>query len=82
MKIDDVRDRLIGRLSELTNPRDILKASELKELFASIKEAPADQRASLGAQINALRGELEAKVQELEASAEQAAIKPLDVTAP
>ena len=82
MKIDDVRDRLIGRLSELTNPRDILKDPELKELFASIKVAPVEERAALGKQVNALRQELSAMVVELEVQAEQTAVKPLDVTAP
>lgn len=82
MRIDEVRDLLMGRLMELDNPRDILKALELKELFGEIKSAPADQRAALGASINALRQELTAKVTELEQAAEQAAVEPLDATAP
>lgn len=72
----------MGRLKAAKNPRDILKAPELKDLFASIGKAPADKRAELGQKINSLRKELTAKVEELEAKKEQASIKPLDVTAP
>ena len=82
MKVDDVRDQLIDRLSELDNPRDVLKSPELKELFTSIRQAPADQRASLGASINALRKELIDRIEQIERQQQQVAVKPLDVTAP
>lgn len=82
MKIDDVRDLLIGRLPSLDNPREIMKAPELRELFNQIKTVSADERAAFGTKVNALRSELQQLVDEAEANAEQAAILPLDVTAP
>lgn len=82
MKIDDVRNQLLVRLSELKNPRDILKAPELKELLSSIKGLPAEQRADFGAKVNQLRSELAEKADELEQAKQQKAIDPLDVTAP
>lgn len=82
MNIDETRDLLLGRIKELANPRDILKAPELKQLLSEIRNVPADQRASFGQAVNSLRHELTAKVAELEAQAEQAAVVALDVTAP
>lgn len=82
MKIDEVRASLLERLAGLENPREILKAPELKELFSEIKKAPVEQRAELGQRINALRQTLQAKIEVMEAEAEHANVEPLDVTAP
>ena len=82
MKIDDVRSLLKARLSDMANPRDILKAPELKELMGHIRELPKEDRADFGAKVNALRGELIEAVEEAEKTKQQATIKPLDVTAP
>ncbi|MDO4271762.1 MAG: hypothetical protein Q4C83_02150 [Candidatus Saccharibacteria bacterium] len=82
MKLNETREALLARLTKLDNPRDILKAPELKQLFAEIKTAPVAERAQLGQSINALRMELIAKVEEMETAQEQAGVEPLDVTAP
>ena len=78
MKIDDVRSLLKARLSDMANPRDILKAPELKELMGHIRELPKEDRADFGAKVNALRGELIEAVEEAEKTKQQATIKPLD----
>ena len=72
----------MGRLSELKNPHDILKAPELKMLLGQIKDVPSDERAKFGAAVNSLRQELKQQADQLTQQAEQAAIVPLDVTAP
>ena len=72
----------MGRLSELKNPHDILKAPELKMLLGRIKDVPSDERAKFGAAVNSLRQELKQRADQLTQQAEQAAIVPLDVTAP
>lgn len=72
----------MGRLSELKNPHDILRAPELKALLGQIKDVPSDERAKFGAAVNSLRQELRQRADQLTQQAEQAAIVPLDVTAP
>ena len=72
----------MGRLSELKNPHDILKAPELKMLLGQIKDVSSDERAKFGAAVNSLRQELKQQADQLTQQAEQAAIVPLDVTAP
>ena len=72
----------MGRLSELKNPHDILKAPELKALLGQIKDVSSDERAKFGAAVNSLRQELKQQADQLTQQAEQAAIVPLDVTAP
>jgi phenylalanyl-tRNA synthetase alpha chain len=78
--IADIRDTLLQRLETLETKSDILKAPELKALFASIKDQPADERATFGQSLNQLQQELRAGVAAAEEKTED--IKPLDVTAP
>lgn len=80
--ITDVAEILKARLADLERPRDILKASELKDLYGQIKNIPAEDRREFGGRLNELKTELESLVAELESTAESAAIKPIDVTAP
>ncbi|HVS58985.1 MAG TPA: phenylalanine--tRNA ligase subunit alpha [Candidatus Saccharimonadales bacterium] len=79
-KIAEVAATLKARLAELDTKADILKAIELRALYAQIPTLPADQRAGFGQEINALRSELE---QLVAATADHAAaLPPIDVTAP
>lgn len=73
---------LRARFAELplANKADILKAVELRALYAQIPTLPGDQRAAFGSEINQLKNELQALVDEHQEAAE--ALPPIDVTAP
>ena len=73
-------DTLQARLPELTNTADILKAVELKALYDELRMLPNDQKASFGQQVNNLRAQLQAVVNESSAAA--AELPPIDITAP
>lgn len=73
---------LIERFAALQDKRDILKAPELKALYAGIKDVPADQKRAYGQALNEFKQELETMVVGFEAAAESAKITPIDVTAP
>lgn len=75
-----VREQLLARYKTLDRKSDILKAPELKELFARIPTLEPHERASFGQAINALSNELKELVAN-EASGEKA-LPPIDVTAP
>jgi phenylalanyl-tRNA synthetase alpha chain len=79
-KIAEVAGLLEKRLGELENKADIVRAVELKALYAEIPTLPAEQRAGFGKEINQLKAHLE----ELAANAAEASVvvEPLDVTAP
>ena len=79
-KIAEVAEQLKARFSELTNKADILKAVELKALYAEIPSLPAEQRAGFGEEINSLRSELQQLVGGTQA--ETKTLAPIDVTAP
>lgn len=79
-RIAEVAATLEKRFAELSNKADILRAVELKALYDELKTLPADQRASFGQEVNALRQELQAKVDAAQ-DAEQA-LSPIDITAP
>lgn len=79
-KVRETADLLKGRFAELASKPDILKAVELRALYAEIPQLPAEERAGFGQEINALRGELQALV---DAAGDQAeALPAIDVTAP
>lgn len=70
------------RFEALPDKRDILKASELKALYARIPTLPAEERKAFGQAINGLKSELEAMVEGYNAAQEAANLVPIDVTAP
>jgi phenylalanyl-tRNA synthetase alpha chain len=78
--IADVAEQLKGRLSELEVKSDILKATELRALYAEIPTLSPEERGSFGKEINQLKAELEQLVAEHQEQAE--ALPPIDVTAP
>jgi len=79
-RIAAIAGQLKGRLDELENKTDILKATELKALYAEIPTLPPAERAGFGKEINALKQELEQLVAAHQEQAE--APDPVDVTAP
>lgn len=79
-RIADVARALTARFNELADKQEILKAAELKALYAEIPTLPAEQRASFGKEINQLKAELERQVAERQNAAETLPL--IDVTAP
>lgn len=80
--VAEIAEELKKRFSSLETKRDILKAPELKQLYAQMKQLPADERPAHGQAINELRQELERMVEGYEAAEQSAAIEAIDVTAP
>lgn len=80
--IETVRDTLLARIPELAVPRDILKASEIKDLYSVLPTLPAEERGPYGKAVNQLKQALEAAIIEREARQEDEAVASLDVTAP
>lgn len=68
------------RFETLSNKAEILRAVELKALYDELKVLPPEERGSFGKEVNALRAELQAKVDS--AQAQSQALPAIDVTAP
>ncbi len=79
-RIAEVAELLKSRFDSLQTKQDILKAVELKALYAEIGSLPTEERAGFGKEINELKGELESLVAGYQEQAE--ALPPIDVTAP
>lgn len=80
--LETQRLELLARISTLNNPRDILKADEIKQLYAKIAALAPGERATFGKAVNELKIELEAAAAAREAELENEAVTPIDVTAP
>ncbi|MGF7228783.1 MAG: phenylalanine--tRNA ligase subunit alpha [Candidatus Saccharibacteria bacterium] len=79
-RIAEVADVLRARFDELQTKADIVKAVELKALYAEIPTLPPEERGVFGKEINQLKQELESMVAAHQEQAE--ALAPIDVTAP
>lgn len=79
--IDEIKKELLARIAESENPREVLKASEIKSLYSEISKIDSSKRAEYGKKVNELKSELEAAVLEKEAQQETASVVALDVTA-
>lgn len=80
--VTDIAKVLKQRFQTLDDKRAILRAPELKQLYAGIKNVPAEERRAYGQAVNVLKQELEALVDGYQAVQESAALTPIDVTAP
>jgi phenylalanyl-tRNA synthetase alpha chain len=79
-KVAEVAEVLRQQLEELDTKSDILKATELRALYAEIPTLPQEERARFGQELNTLKQELEQLATEAEQTAE--IVEPLDITAP
>jgi phenylalanyl-tRNA synthetase alpha chain len=79
-KVVEVATALKNRFKQLEAKSDILKAIELKALYAEIPTLEPSKRKDFGREINALKQELQQMVDEHQEEAEK--LPPIDVTAP
>ena len=66
MNIIETKDLLTKRINESVTPREVLKAKELKQLYAQIPNVDVNERREFGRQVNLLKEELEAAVSDRE----------------
>ena len=81
-EITKVRDELLARIEKSDEPRTVLRAAELRGLYAQIPKLADDERAEFGQKINELKQELEAAITAREDAASAVELPPIDVTAP
>lgn len=80
--IETLRPKLLERIQQSDQPRDVLKADEIKKLYAMIPSLSPVERSHFGRQVNELKNELETAIQAQELTLEDATIESIDVTAP
>ena len=77
-----IQTELLAQIATSDTPRELLKAPELKQLYAGIGTLPPEERGAYGKQINELKLALEQAVRAREDELASAAVTPIDVTAP
>jgi len=80
--IEEIKEKLLSVIADTDNPREVLKAPELKELYSAIKFIEPSERGAYGKKINDLKNVLETAVSSRETELEDSTIEPIDVTAP
>jgi len=79
---DSVRAELFARIAASDQPREVLRAPELRALADEMKALPTEQRADAGRALNELKQALIAAIDERQAILDDALLEPIDVTAP
>lgn len=82
MTIDETRNVLLARIAESDAPRGVLRAPELRSLYAQLAQLPASERSDFGKAVNALKTELVGVIEDREKVAAKRSKKPIDITAP
>ena len=82
MNIEEVREILFAKMKNLENPREILRAAELRDLYKEIPKLANDQRKNFGIKINELKNDLEQEIALRESAILDAEVETLDITAP
>lgn len=80
--IDAIRQELLQRVEGTDSPRDVLRAPEIRELYATIATLAPELRGAFGKSVNELKITLEQAVQAREDSLENESVESIDVTAP
>lgn len=80
--IDEVRETLLARIAAADDPRAVLRAPELKQLYTVLPTLAPEERGPYGKAVNELKQALESAIRERETSLESDKIAALDVTAP
>ncbi len=80
--IEGVKQTLLEQIAASSTPRDVLRATELKNLYSVIATLPAEERGAFGQQVNKLKQTLEVAIEARVEALEAVDIVPLDITAP
>lgn len=82
INIDELRSQLLERITQSNEPRTVLKADEIKQLYTVIPTLDPAERGSYGKAVNELKVALESAVLARESELEDSVVETLDVTAP
>ena len=80
--IEGVKQALLEQVAVSQTPREVLKAPQIRELYAVIATLPVEERGSFGREVNEVKQAVGAAVQAREIELESADVTPIDITAP
>jgi phenylalanyl-tRNA synthetase alpha chain len=80
--VEGVKQSLLERVASSESPREVLKATEIRELYGAIASLPPEERGAFGKQVNEVKLAVEAAIEARENDLESADVQPLDITAP
>lgn len=82
MDIQELKSTLLARVAEHSNPSEVLRAPEFRELYARIPTLEPAERGEFGRQVNELKQAVEAAVLTRQNELTVVDLPPIDVTAP
>ena len=80
--IATITKTLLAQVESSDSPRDVLRASEFKDLYSAIAGLPPAERGDFGKAVNQLKQAVEAAIETREAALEDSDVESIDVSAP
>lgn len=80
--VEGIKQSLLERVASSKSPREVLKATEFRELYGAISTLPPEERGAFGKQVNEVKIAVEAAIESRENELESADIVAIDVSAP
>ena len=80
--VQGILQNLLQQVAASQTPREVLKASEFKQMYGAIATLPPEERGAFGRQVNEVKITVEQAIQAREDELESADVVALDVTAP
>lgn len=81
-EVEALKKELLARVETEKEPRRVLRAPEIKALYAKLPSLDPKEKAAFGQAVNRLKQEVQQAIEKKEDKAEQAELTPIDVTAP
>ena len=80
--IEGIKQALLGQVAASDTPREVLKASEIRDLYSQIATLPPEERGAFGRAVNEVKQAVEAAIEARENDLESADVVAIDITAP
>lgn len=82
MNTESVQIALLERVARSTNPQEVLKDPAFRDMYATIRTLPAEERGEFGQKVNTIKRAVEEAIVARQAELEAVDLAPIDVTAP
>lgn len=82
LDINQIKNNLLDKVASSDSPRDVLKSSDLKNLYNKISTLDVSERAEFGKLVNNLKLDLVDAIKSREEILDSSLVLPIDITAP
>lgn len=80
--VESLKEQLVARVRQSSNPGEVARAAEFRELYAQIPLLPTEERGTFGKRVNELKKAVDEAIELRKSELSAVVLAPIDVTAP